>query len=228
MGEVAEKMADRIVVTSDNPRSEVPQIIIDEILAGTTRAEVEIDRAEAIRRAVLEADVSQMIEYVRHVKKHVSQPVTFCENYVPWQHKLRDLVAEVDFISLHTYPVWEYKHIHEALEYTKDNVESVAHLYPGKPIVITEAGWATSSNGRGIQPHNSSEELQAMYYQDLMDWSAETGLMVFVFEAFDEPWKGSPDPLEPEKHWGLFNVDRQPKLVMQSLYADLMPLAADA
>jgi exo-beta-1,3-glucanase (GH17 family) len=172
--------------------------------------------------------VSHMIEYVRHVKKHVNQPVTFCENYVPWQYKLRDLVAEVDFISLHTYPVWEYKHIHEALEYTKDNVESVARLYPGKPIVITEAGWATNSNGRGIQPHNSSEELQAMYYQDLMDWSAETGMMVFVFEAFDEPWKGSPDPLEPEKHWGLFNVDRQPKRVMQSLYADLMPLAAVA
>ena len=61
MGEVAEKMADRIVVTSDNPRSEVPQIIIDEILAGTARAEVEIDRAEAIRRAVLEADVSDVI-----------------------------------------------------------------------------------------------------------------------------------------------------------------------
>ena len=61
MGEVAEKMADRIVVTSDNPRSEVPQSIIDEILAGTARAEVEIDRAEAIRRAVLEADVSDVI-----------------------------------------------------------------------------------------------------------------------------------------------------------------------
>jgi len=45
--------------------------------------------------------------------------------------------------------------------------------------------------------------------------------MVFVFEAFDEPWKGSPDPLEPEKHWGIFTVDRQPKRVIQSLYATL-------
>jgi len=165
--------------------------------------------------------VSHMIDYVRHVKKHVKQPVTFCENYVPWQHKLRDLVPEVDFISLHTYPVWEYKHVHEALDYTKDNVESVARLYPDKPIVITEAGWATNSNGRGIQPHNSSQELQRIYYQDLMNWSCETGIMIFVFEAFDEPWKGSPDPLEPEKHWGLFTVDRQPKLVMQPLYVNL-------
>jgi exo-beta-1,3-glucanase (GH17 family) len=42
--------------------------------------------------------VSHMIDYVRHVKKHVKQPVTFCENYVPWQHKLRYLVPEVEFI----------------------------------------------------------------------------------------------------------------------------------
>jgi len=166
--------------------------------------------------------VTHMIDYVRHVKKHVKRPVTFCENYVPWQYKLRDLVAEVDFISLHTYPVWEYKHVHEALDYTKNNVESVARLYPGKPIVITEAGWATNSNGRGIQPHNSSQALQSIYYQDLMTWSAQTGIMIFVFEAFDEPWKGSPDPMEPEKHWGLFTVDREPKQVMVQLYPELL------
>jgi hypothetical protein len=58
-----------------------------------------------------------------------AQPVTFCENYVPWQDKLRDLVDELDFISLHTYPVWEYKPIHEALEHTKANVASVTSRY---------------------------------------------------------------------------------------------------
>lgn len=162
--------------------------------------------------------VDRMIDYVRWVRARVTQPVTFCENYVPWQHKLRDLVPEVDFISLHTYPVWEYKHIHEAMDYTRDNVDSVARLYPGKPIVVTEAGWATNSNGRGIDPERSSQALQALYYDDLMAWSREAGVLVFVFEAFDEPWKGSPDPLEPEKHWGLFTVDRQPKQVMRRLF----------
>ena len=169
--------------------------------------------------------VHRMIELVRRVKRSVGQPVTFCENYVPWQYKLRDLVAEVDFISLHTYPVWEYKHIHEAIHYTVNNYESVARLYPGKPIIITEAGWATSSNGRGIDPENSSQELQEIYYRDLMAWSRSEGILTFVFEAFDEPWKGSPDPLEPEKHWGLFTVDRRPKKVMQALYPELMDLS---
>ncbi len=169
--------------------------------------------------------VPKMIEYVRWVKARLPQPVTFCENYVPWQHKLRELVPELDFISLHTYPVWEYKHIHEALDYTKENVASVAQRYPGKPIVITEAGWCTGSNGRGMNAEHAVQELQALYHQDLMDWTRAEGLLCFVFEAFDEPWKGSADPLEPEKHWGLFTVDRRPKLVVQGLYPELEPAA---
>lgn len=166
--------------------------------------------------------VARMIEHVRRVRGRVSQPVTFCENYVPWQHKLRDLVPEVDFLSVHTYPVWEYKHVHEAVLYSRDNYQSVAGLYPGKPVVISEAGWATNSNGRGIEPHNSSEELQEIYYDDLMKWTRDEGILTFVFEAFDEPWKGSPDPLEPEKHWGLFTVDREPKRVMRAMYPELL------
>ena len=167
--------------------------------------------------------VPKMIEYVRWVKARLPQPVTFCENYVPWQHKLRDLVPELDFLSLHTYPVWEYKHIHEALDYTKENIASVAQLYPGKTIVITEAGWCTNSNGRGMNAEHAVQELQALYYRDLMAWTQAEGLLCFVFEAFDEPWKGSSDPLEPEKHWGLFTVDRRPKRVMKDVFAELQP-----
>jgi exo-beta-1,3-glucanase (GH17 family) len=166
--------------------------------------------------------VPHMIDYVRRVKNAVAQPVTFCENYVPWQNKLRDLVPELDFISVHTYPVWEYRHIHEAIDYTRENVESVARMYPDKPVVITEAGWATSSNGRGMKAEHASQELQDFYYRDLMEWAQKEGMLCFVFEAFDEPWKGSPDPLEPEKHWGLFTVDRRPKHVMRSLYPELV------
>ena len=159
--------------------------------------------------------VPRMIEHVRRVKRGVKQPVTFCENYVPWQDKLRDLVPELDFISLHTYPVWEHKQLHEALDYTRQNYDSVAHRHPGKPVIISEAGWTTRSNGRGIHPDNTSQALQAAYLRELIEWTDGAAIPCFVFEAFDEPWKGSPDPLEPEKHWGLYTVDRLPKQVMQ-------------
>ena len=162
--------------------------------------------------------VDKVISYVRMIKKGAKQPVTFCENYIPWYDKLKLLVDEVDFISIHTYPVWEYKHIHEALEYTKQNFYGIADKYPNKPVIITEAGWATNSNGRGINPENVSEEFQAIYYNDLEKWIKKEGIMTFVFEAFDEPWKGSPEAMEPEKHWGLFTVDRKPKKVMQHFF----------
>ena len=160
--------------------------------------------------------VNSVIEYVKLIQKEAKQPVTFCENYVPWLNKLRSLAEVVDFISIHTYPVWEYKNIHEALDYTIENYSAVANMHPNKPVVITEAGWATNSNGRGIEPHNVSEENQEIYYNDLVNWSEKEGVLTFVFEAFDESWKGSPEPLEPEKHWGLYKIDRTPKLVMQS------------
>ncbi|MCX6283120.1 MAG: glycosyl hydrolase family 17 protein [Bacteroidetes bacterium] len=159
--------------------------------------------------------VEKVISYVKMIKKEARQPVTFCESYVPWYDKLKRLVDEVDFISIHSYPIWEYKHIHEAMEYTKQNYQGIADRYPDKPVIITEAGWATNSSGRGINPENASEEFQAIYYNDLVEWSEKEGILTFVFEAFDEPWKGSPEALEPEKHWGLFNVDRKPKKVFQ-------------
>lgn len=165
--------------------------------------------------------VDKLIQYVRRIKGAIRQPVTFCENYVPWTDKLEPLAAELDFISLHTYPVWEYQTVDAALDYTKANYYRVANHYPGKPVVITEAGWTTSSNGRGIEPWNASQELQAIYYRNLVDWTREAGILTFVFEAFDEPWKGSADPLEPEKHWGLFTVDRLPKLALQHVYPTL-------
>jgi len=163
--------------------------------------------------------VNRLIEHVRTLKRRTDHPVTFCENYVPWTYKLEPLAAELDFISVHTYPAWEYRTMDDALAYTKQNYYSVVDHYPDKPVIITEAGWTTASNGRGIEHWNASEELQRDYYRQLMDWTSTEKILTFVFEAFDEPWKGSPDPLEPEKHWGLFTVERQPKLVMQEVYS---------
>ena len=151
-----------------------------------------------------------------------SNPLLFAKITCLGSIKLKDLVEEVDFISIHTYPVWEYKNIHEALAFTKENYFSVANKYPNKPVIITEAGWATNSNGRGIDPNNVSEEHQEIYYNDLVNWSDKAGILTFVFEAFDEPWKGSDEPMEPEKHWGLFTVDRKPKLVMQQQFSTLI------
>jgi UDP-N-acetylmuramoyl-L-alanyl-D-glutamate--2,6-diaminopimelate ligase len=53
MGRIASELADVAIVTSDNPRSEDPRAIVDEILAGIDgEVEVELDRRRAIERAL--------------------------------------------------------------------------------------------------------------------------------------------------------------------------------
>ncbi len=53
MGQVAQELADSVVVTSDNPRSEEPLAIVEAILQGAgTDVEVDLDRRSAIRSAI--------------------------------------------------------------------------------------------------------------------------------------------------------------------------------
>jgi UDP-N-acetylmuramoyl-L-alanyl-D-glutamate--2,6-diaminopimelate ligase len=52
MGEAAVRLADRVIVTSDNPRSEDPASIIEQILEGAGEVENEVDRRRAIALAV--------------------------------------------------------------------------------------------------------------------------------------------------------------------------------
>jgi len=61
MGEIAGALADRVVVTSDNPRSESPEHIAEAILAGVPGAEVQLDRARAIRMAIAESAADDVV-----------------------------------------------------------------------------------------------------------------------------------------------------------------------
>jgi len=62
MGEIAARLADRVIVTSDNPRSEDPAAIIDEILVGSGNdVESEVDRRVAIDRAIATAEPGDVV-----------------------------------------------------------------------------------------------------------------------------------------------------------------------
>jgi len=64
MGAVAERLADFLFVTSDNPRSEAPEAIVEDILAGIrsrSRLRVETDREAAIHAAVAMARPGDLV-----------------------------------------------------------------------------------------------------------------------------------------------------------------------
>jgi len=63
MGSVAAALADQVIVTSDNPRSESPEAIIAEVLHGMNDAvyQVQPDRAQAIKLAILSAQPGDIV-----------------------------------------------------------------------------------------------------------------------------------------------------------------------
>ena len=62
MGEIATRLADTVIVTSDNPRTEKPEAIIDEIVAGAVKPVQKItSRRDAIAAAVQNAPAEAVI-----------------------------------------------------------------------------------------------------------------------------------------------------------------------
>ena len=95
-------------------------------------------------------------------------------------------------------------------------VKKICELYPDKPVIFSEVGWATNcADFSQMKEGEANEENQKKYYQEFWKWSDKEKIISYMFEAFDEPWKGGNRPNEAEKNWGIFRVDRTPKLVMQ-------------
>lgn len=159
-----------------------------------------------------------LISYVKRLKENVPQLITVADNYLAWTHQPDDLVQELDFITVHSYPIWEKKPVDEAMAFTKENLETVAEHYPDIPLCIGEAGWTTGTSGVEIPPDLATEANQKLYFDEFTAWTEKEGLVGFFFSAFDEDWKGGSDPAEPEKHWGLFHKDRSPKEAVLGLF----------
>ena len=85
MGKLAAELADVAIITSDNPRSEDPEAIVAEIVAGAERpVEVELDRAAAIARAV---ELAQPGDVVLIAGKGAEQGQEFADRTVPFDDR---------------------------------------------------------------------------------------------------------------------------------------------
>lgn len=159
---------------------------------------------------------------------------------------LEALIKAVDYISMHTYPMhnshynpefwlvpkneWDHspsEKIEAAMFRARDfaiaQYEKVKNfvdkLGVDKPIHIGETGWATVSNQQyGADGSKAADEFKSgRYYNLLREWSKESKIACFYFEAFDEPWKDADNPLGSENHFGLINVKGQAKFALWDL-----------
>jgi UDP-N-acetylmuramoyl-L-alanyl-D-glutamate--2,6-diaminopimelate ligase len=85
MGRLASDLADVVVVTSDNPRSEDPEAIAAEIVSGAEgEVEVQLDRAAAIGRAV---ELARPGDVVLIAGKGAEQGQEFADRTVPFDDR---------------------------------------------------------------------------------------------------------------------------------------------
>ena len=85
MGRLASELADVVIVTNDNPRSESPQEIIDQIVAGAVGdVEVEPDRARAIGQAI---ELARDGDVVLIAGKGAEQGQEFADRTVPFDDR---------------------------------------------------------------------------------------------------------------------------------------------
>lgn len=156
---------------------------------------------------------------------------------------LEKLVKAVDYLSIHTYPMHDtyynptfwfteeantnIKRVNNimvrAKEYAISQYDSVKKYINGlgvdKPIHIGETGWASFSNelygNKGTKA--TDQYKQALYYNQMREWSHLKGVSCFFFEAFDEPWKDAKNPGGSENHFGLFTVNGEAKYALWEL-----------
>ena len=199
--------------------------------------------------------ILKWVSYLQNLKKENKLPkslwITSSDNFASWgggsdeyhTEDLNKLIEEVDYISMHTYPMHD-THYNPVFWYTKEekpNIEKVNNImlrakdyaasqYDGvanyvkslgikKPIHIGETGWASFSNGLyGNKGSKATDEYkEALFYWHMREWTAKAGISCFYFEAFDEVWKDAPNPKGSENHFGLFTIDGKAKYALWNL-----------
>ena len=157
-----------------------------------------------------------LARYIDLARDNTRAPITVADDSAVWTDPDSvPLANTLDFLIVHIYAAWQSRQLGDAIEFTAAKLEDVRTVHPNARLVLGEVGWPTSVASSGEQSElilgTVGEREQSIFTRQLVDWSRASGTPVFIFEAFDEPWKGGKDPAEVEKHWGLYNVDRSAK-----------------
>jgi exo-beta-1,3-glucanase (GH17 family) len=190
------------------------QTFPDEVLA------VSVGNETQVFWSAHRSDTDALVGHLRRVRSAVSQPVTTADDYNFWNKPESSRVADaVDFVFLHAYAMWNGQSLADAVPWTAAVVADIQAAHPQLPVVLGETGWATELNPEGGEVEHikapAGEPEQRAFYTAFSAWADSVQQPHFYFSAFDEPWKGSDDPREVEKHWGLYRADRSPKMALE-------------
>ncbi|GGB43603.1 glycosyl transferase [Tistrella bauzanensis] len=190
-----------------------------ESLVQGARRNPNVTRVLVGNESILRADqtVDQVIARIRQVKSQVRQPVSTAEPWHVWlEHP--ELGRAADFLAIHILPYWEGLTVDQSIEHTVAMHNRLKRMFPGKPILIAEAGWP--SDGRAFNAAQPSLAQEAKFIRKLNARAKAEGISFYLMEAFDQPWKRY-DEGGVGAYWGYWNADRQPKFDLTGPVAPL-------
>jgi len=154
--------------------------------------------------------VKELAGYLDRIRRVTDIPVGTAE---PWHVWLTNpqLADHVDFIAIHLLPYWEGLNIDNAVDFALDKLNKVREAFPKKPVIVGEVGWP--SNGRRIRGAEASQANQTTFLRRFLARAEAEGLIYYVMEAFDQPWKTKIEG-GIGSYWGIYDVDREPKLTL--------------
>jgi exo-beta-1,3-glucanase (GH17 family)/cellulose synthase/poly-beta-1,6-N-acetylglucosamine synthase-like glycosyltransferase len=154
--------------------------------------------------------LQEFVGYLDRARAAVKQPVSTCEPWHVWleAEARRELAPHVDYICVHLLPYWEGIEVERAVEYSIDKLRLVQDAFPGKPVIIGEVGWP--SNGRTREGAVASKSNEALFLRRFLKWAEREGVVYYIMEAFDQPWKGDTEGAVGA-YWGVYDAARNPK-----------------
>jgi exo-beta-1,3-glucanase (GH17 family)/cellulose synthase/poly-beta-1,6-N-acetylglucosamine synthase-like glycosyltransferase len=178
--------------------------VIDRVIVGN----------EVIERGDLSAD--QLNAYIRRVRAALPQriKVTTAEPWSTWM--LNPEIAQyVDVMFVHLLPYWENMDIRYALHSTVSWYDNVQKQFPGKPIVVGEAGWPSDGRTRGHAEASLANEAQ--FVRGFVQLAMDKGWDYYLLEAYDQPVKKRDMGGAVEAYWGLFDASGHPKFAFTGM-----------
>jgi exo-beta-1,3-glucanase (GH17 family) len=137
----------------------------------------------------------------------------------PFYNELKTLIENCDFIQCNLYPGQNaptpqdgVNAVGEAFNTIKS---AVAPINPQCEVMIGETGWPS----QGISFNNTDNNVNNLlaYFEAIGNWASQQGVITYLFEAIDEPWKSNVNkedtpwqgPNGAEGHYGLWYLDDQ-------------------
>jgi len=150
-----------------------------------------------------------LLSYMKEVKASIPAgiPVAYSDAYYQYE-ETPELLEASDVILINCYPFWEGANIRISTSYLRHMYDFVSKKANGKEVIIAETGWP--DDGQTIEKARPNKQNAMTYFINTQKWALSSGVKLFYFSSFDEPWKVHHEG-DVGDNWGIWDKNEKLK-----------------